>query len=318
MKSDRSKLLIPCYKDMDAYDLPEEFAHLQAQDMSKIGFINDVVRGIKKVSCKDEQGEVVDKKTVAENSGSSIAPLLERAFMFVEEGDFARADSVCEMVLNQEPKNATAYLCKLMIELQAKNKSEFIDKGDFENSINYQRIMKFGDENLKSDIEDYRLKAKANNMYEPVYISAIQTAEHFKEEFFALDYRIRSIRGAIADLESIGFYKDAQTKAKEYKKYLAELEEKSHQGGCYIATAVYGSYDCPQVWTLRRYRDFTLAATWYGRVFIRAYYAVSPTLVKWFGKTVWFKRLWKTKLDKMVSCLNEQGVENTFYEDRNW
>ena len=51
MKTDRSKMLIPCYRDMDAYDLPEEFAHLQAQDMSKIGFINDVVRGIKKVVC---------------------------------------------------------------------------------------------------------------------------------------------------------------------------------------------------------------------------------------------------------------------------
>lgn len=49
VKADRSKLLIPCYRDMDAYDLPEEFAHLQAQDMSKIGFISDVVRGIKKV-----------------------------------------------------------------------------------------------------------------------------------------------------------------------------------------------------------------------------------------------------------------------------
>ncbi|MBQ3887701.1 MAG: TIR domain-containing protein, partial [Clostridia bacterium] len=54
MKKDRSKLLIPCYKDMDAYELPEEFAHLQAQDMSKIGFINDIVRGIKKVIVKDE------------------------------------------------------------------------------------------------------------------------------------------------------------------------------------------------------------------------------------------------------------------------
>lgn len=39
---------------MDAYDLPEEFSHLQAQDMSKIGFINDVVRGIKKVINKDD------------------------------------------------------------------------------------------------------------------------------------------------------------------------------------------------------------------------------------------------------------------------
>lgn len=60
-------------------------------------------------------------------------------------------------------------------------------------------------------------------------------------------------------------------------------------GGCYVATAVYGSYDCPQVWTLRRFRDYTLAETWYGRAYIRTYYAISPTLVKWFGKTDWFK-----------------------------
>lgn len=88
--------------------------------------------------------------------------------------------------------------------------------------------------------------------------------------------------------------------------------------GCYVATAVYGSYDCPQVWTLRRYRDFTLAETWYGRAFIRTYYAISPTLVKWFGNTNWFKKLWKGKLDRMVAKLNENGVENTPYKDKNW
>lgn len=88
--------------------------------------------------------------------------------------------------------------------------------------------------------------------------------------------------------------------------------------GCYVATAVYGSYDCPQVWTLRRYRDYTLAKTWYGRAFIHTYYAVSPTLVKWFGNTEWFKKLWKGKLDRMVESLNAEGVENTPYADRNW
>ena len=88
--------------------------------------------------------------------------------------------------------------------------------------------------------------------------------------------------------------------------------------GCYVATAVYGSYDCPQVWTLRRFRDNTLAETWYGRAFIKTYYAVSPTLVKWFGHTEWFKKMWKGTLDKMVRSLNEQGVENTPYEDKNW
>ena len=89
-------------------------------------------------------------------------------------------------------------------------------------------------------------------------------------------------------------------------------------GGCYVATAVYGSYDCPEVWTLRRFRDYTLAETWYGRAFIYTYYAISPTLVKWFGKTKWFKNLWKPTLDRMVEKLNTKGVEDTPYNDRQW
>lgn len=89
-------------------------------------------------------------------------------------------------------------------------------------------------------------------------------------------------------------------------------------GGCYVATAVYGSYDCSQVWTLRRFRDYTLAETWYGRAFIRTYYAISPTLVKWFGHTEWFKNMWKGKLDRMVANLNAEGVEDTPYEDKVW
>lgn len=92
----------------------------------------------------------------------------------------------------------------------------------------------------------------------------------------------------------------------------------SSSGGCYVATAVYGSYDCPQVWTLRRYRDNVLASTWYGRAFVRTYYAVSPTLVKWFGHTEWFKNMWKEKLDCMVESLQNQGFENTPYDDRQW
>lgn len=95
-------------------------------------------------------------------------------------------------------------------------------------------------------------------------------------------------------------------------------ETGTKSGGCYVATAVYGSYDCPQVWTLRRFRDNTLAETWYGRTFIKTYYAISPTLVKWFGETEWFKNMWKPTLDKMVKKLNNQGIENTKYDDRIW
>ncbi len=99
---------------------------------------------------------------------------------------------------------------------------------------------------------------------------------------------------------------------------LPQANASQKKSGCYVATAVYGSYDCPEVWTLRRFRDFTLAETWYGRAFIRTYYAISPTLVKWFGETKWFKKMWQGKLDRMVRRLNDEGVENTPYTDKEW
>lgn len=87
---------------------------------------------------------------------------------------------------------------------------------------------------------------------------------------------------------------------------------------CYVATAVYGSYDCPQVWTLRRYRDNELAKTWFGRAFIHTYYAISPTIVRYFGDTKWFKNMWRIKLDRMVKDLQARGFEDTPYNDREW
>ena len=122
MKTDRSRLLIPCYKDMDAYELPEEFAHLQAQDMSRIGFVNDVVRGIRKVTVKEETKPAVVKETVVTGGNVNVAPLLKRAFMFLEDGDWSSADEYCEKVLDIDPENARAYLGKLMAQFRNRNK----------------------------------------------------------------------------------------------------------------------------------------------------------------------------------------------------
>lgn len=85
--------------------------------------------------------------------------------------------------------------------------------------------------------------------------------------------------------------------------------------GCYVATCVYGSYDCPQVWTLRRYRDISLASSPLGRAFIKLYYAVSPTLVRLFGRAEWFRSLWKPFLDRKVARLNATGFADTPYTD---
>lgn len=89
----------------------------------------------------------------------------------------------------------------------------------------------------------------------------------------------------------------------------------SSSGGCYIATAVYGSYDCPEVWILRRYRDNVLKPSLFGRLFIKTYYAVSPVLVKHFGKTEWFRAFWRKRLDHLRDSLKEKGFSDRPYDD---
>ncbi len=120
-------------------------------------------------------------------------------------------------------------------------------------------------------------------------------------------------------------YKFSQKYLSEYGPKIRQFEPDYQQpvlpkpkkkSGCYIATCVYGSYDCPQVWTLRRYRDEALSKKVWGRAFIRAYYAVSPTLVRWFGSCKWFSGLFRPMLDSMVDSLMSKGYENTPYQDR--
>ena len=74
--------------------------------------------------------------------------------------------------------------------------------------------------------------------------------------------------------------------------------------GCYIATCVYGSYDCPQVLTLRCFRDNTLKKHLVGRAFIKMYYALSPKLVKAFGQTQPFQHFFRRVLDRAVKRLD--------------
>ena len=96
----------------------------------------------------------------------------------------------------------------------------------------------------------------------------------------------------------------ARRRAEREKKY-----EKSD--GCYIATAIYGSYDCPQVLILRSYRDDKLTKNKFGRLFICTYYAVSPQIVKWFSKNEWFNHLGRIALDKFVKNLRDKGYGDT-------
>ena len=144
-----------------------------------------------------------------------------------------------------------------------------------------------------------------------IIIGPVYTAHRFNEGLAYVTIKKESFKTPTT--EPSPSYSEKQN-ISQTKLSSKSSSETSH--GCYIATAVYGSYDCPEVWTLRRYRDNVLDSTWYGRLFIRTYYAISPTLVKWFGTTNWFKKLWSKPLDKLVASLKGKGVENTPYNDK--
>lgn len=96
----------------------------------------------------------------------------------------------------------------------------------------------------------------------------------------------------------------AQMKQAAEKLQELDVQQKS---GCYIATAVYGSYDAPQVLSLRRFRDEKLAQTFAGRVFIRLYYALSPTAARHLERASVLNRLSRRALDGIVNRLEARG-----------
>ena len=157
IKGGAKKILIPAYKDMDPYDLPEEFSHLQAQDMSKLGFMQDLIRGIKKLTGSDApKARTVVKETVVTGANVSTAPLLKRAFMFLEDGNWQEADAYCEKVLDQDPECAEAYLGKLMAERNVKKQEDLADLAEpFDGNNNYQKAVRFGNEKLASTLKGY-------------------------------------------------------------------------------------------------------------------------------------------------------------------
>ena len=131
MKKDRSKLLLPCYRDMDPYDLPEALSVLQSYDMSKIGFMQDLIRGVKKVvdAAKPQEAskETVKETVVVHNEGgSNVQALLDRGQMALEDGEWEKADEFFEQVLNQDARCGAAYLGKFLAKARRANVQAYV------------------------------------------------------------------------------------------------------------------------------------------------------------------------------------------------
>ncbi len=220
-QSGGKKIIIPAYRDMDPYDLPEEFSHLQAQDMSKLGFMQDLIRGIKKL-VQDNTPKATTKETVIVNGGNAnTAPLLKRAFMYLEDGEWNSADEYCEKVLDQDPENALAYLGKLMAELHVRKQDALRDQAEpFDSHNNYQKTLRFADDKLKIALTGYIEHINTRNenaRLEGIYSSAKNKMTFAKTE--------GEYKQAASQFETIGDYRDSATLAREcYEK--AEVARK--------------------------------------------------------------------------------------------
>lgn len=174
-KNDRNRLLIPCYSDMDAYDLPEELSMLQSQDMTKIGFIQDLIRGIKKVLSSSAEKPVSHSQANVDVPFMTpgVTQLLERVSLFLEDGNFESADEYCDRILDLEPRNSQAYFYKLLVWLKMRSPDEIIlnDKS-LDEYPDYQKAVRFADDSYKAMLEDYNQRIKdrlENERIEGIY-----------------------------------------------------------------------------------------------------------------------------------------------------
>ena len=166
MKHDHKRLLIPCYRDMDPYDLPEELSMLQSQDMSKIGFMQDLLRGVQKVMNAGNQAEASGAvRQVVQTAAGGMTPginsLMERTYLFMEDGDFDSAEEYIERVLDIDPKYAPAYAAKVCVAFRIRKESGLADAPFlYEDNSDWQKALRFADSKQRAIYAGYIEKVK--------------------------------------------------------------------------------------------------------------------------------------------------------------
>jgi tetratricopeptide (TPR) repeat protein len=222
------KVLIPAYRDMDAYELPEEFSHLQAQDMSRLGFIQDLSRGIQKVLQSQEERKQKVEPAISGNLSTApgITTLIERAFICLEDGEFDKANDLLESVLNLDPRNVQAYIGKLLVEFKIRKVENILDlRKPIDTSVQFQKILRFADSSVQAE---YLSKAKfitskieeekVENIYSTAMVVAIKNPKDLPEISKAIDAFI-----------SLGDYKDSQKQATDLKGIADKLKVKEEK-----------------------------------------------------------------------------------------
>lgn len=221
--SGEKKVLIPCYKDIDAYDMPREFHKLQAQDMGKVGAMQDLLRGIKKI--------LADGNMSASTDNTAEEAYLERIQIFLNDSEWDSANTYCEKVLDLNPKNAKAYMYKICTKLKLHNIEAIVDKDEclLNKDTNYSKILAYGDEELKQKVLELsqeqiymiaQKKLHQNNNVQNLYIAR----ELFRQipDYKDVNDRLYELEFAIPQKEK---ELEGQRKENIYVKSLQDMEQ---------------------------------------------------------------------------------------------
>lgn len=190
MQTNKNKYLIPCFKDMEAYDMPEEFLSLQAQSIDKLGFMQDLVRGIDKILERNIKTKLEEKTTVV-HSDVNVEALLTRIEMLLDDEDWNKADELLEKILNNDPKNSKAYFYKLMIELECGTIEALLKCGiQISKYSEYKKAFDFADTGFKKILQGYNeqiLKNIEEKRLNEIYSRGLS---HYKNQNYLAAYDV--------------------------------------------------------------------------------------------------------------------------------
>ncbi|MBO5402296.1 MAG: hypothetical protein J6A85_03885, partial [Clostridia bacterium] len=202
------------YKNLDAYDMPKEFLNIQSQDMSKLGWEQDLVRGIQKLHPLNAAPAPVSAP--AANTATTDT-LLKRAFMFLADGEFEKANQYIEKVLDIDPENASAYLCKLMADFRVRQEAELGEVSSrLDLNSTYNKIMQYGDASLRARIESYNQKVMARIGARNAQLQELETKKRVVMDAVA--------KSELALMTAQGKCEGITQRIKERSSYLNELQ----------------------------------------------------------------------------------------------
>lgn len=159
----KNKCLIPCYKDVDEYDIPKEFAGLKVCQLGNDYTFNNIMAEIANVvkpesvnqpAPQTEPAEEIELEEIEIIEPVDINKLLDEGFAAISDKNWKEANKLFFQVLDEEPDNSKAYWGQLLVQQECTNAREMAD------NLYLQVIGNTSDNTYELEIRDRRQEIK--------------------------------------------------------------------------------------------------------------------------------------------------------------